>query len=395
MQPFVIAENGAKHKLYAALDGPVHRAQLPSGPDIWLVTGYDAVRQLLAHPDAVRDRFGGGPYSERLPAELRDALFHSMLHVDPPDHTRLRKLVAGAFTRRTVEALEPRIEAFTDALLDGFEGRDVVDLLTDFAYPLPIRVIGMMLGVPEQDQHQFQSWTPQLISPSTVGYDAFAAAAAEFLAFARALIAAKRATPGPDLLSALIAARDGEDKLSENELTSMAHVLVIAGYETTANLIANGTLALLEHPDQLARLQADPTGWPTAVEELLRYDGPVQSTLTYYTRSDVELDGETIPAGSVVFASLLAANRDPAKFAHADQLDVRRSPAHMGFGHGIHYCLGAPLARLETQIALRRLFERFPHLSLADADLTRAPAVIINALTTLAVRPGPPADTEG
>jgi cytochrome P450 len=386
-QPFVITEDGGRHAVYAGLDGPVQQAQLPTGQEIYLVTGYDEVRQVLTHPDIGRGGIDRVPFADRLPTQLRDGLYRGMLNADPPDHTRLRKLVTAAFTRRTVEGLEPQIHAFTAALLDELAGKETVDLLTGFAYPLPIRVIGTMLGVPESDQDKFQAWTPQLVAPFVVGYDAFAAAAAEFLEFIRGLIAAKRSAPGDDLLSGLIAARDGADQLSEEELTSTAYVLVVAGYETTANLIANGTVALLDHPDQLAALQADPDLWPSAVEELIRYDGPVQASLGYYAQADVELSGEKIPAGSVVFAGLLAANRDPAKFPDADELDVRRKAAHVGFGHGIHHCLGAPLARLEARIALHSLFTRYPDLARADEGLTRYPGVVINGLDTLAVHP--------
>jgi cytochrome P450 len=310
-----------------------------------------------------------------------------MLNSDPPDHTRLRRLVATAFTMRRVELMRPRIVEITDELLAGLAGREQVDLVDDFAFPLPVTVICELLGVPYADREDFRTWSTVLLSAGEI--DAVVAAGKNMAAYLHELIAAKRADPVDDMLSALIQARDDGDRLDEAELVSMAFLLLVAGHETTVNLIANGTLALLQHPDQRAALRADPALLPGAIEEFLRYDGPISHATIRYTTEPVEIGGVTIPGGEFVVIALGSANRDDDRFADADRLDVTRpAGGHLAFGHGIHFCVGAPLARLEGQIAIGRLFDRFPDLALAvDANELRwRHSTLLRGLESLPVR---------
>jgi len=391
--PFTATADGDRHTAYQALtaDGPVRRVVLPSGVPGWLVTGYAEVRQVLTDPRLVRTGPRGAPFADDLPPGINAALQTHMLGVDPPDHTRLRRLVGGVFTRRRIEAMAPRIQQITDELLDAMADCYRVDLIDALAYPLPMTVICDLLGVPPGARPQFRTWSGALVTGVLAGREAFLDASTEMVAFLRRLVAQKRRHPADDLLSGLVAARDGGDRLSEDELTSMAFLLLVAGHETTVNLIANGVSALLRRPAQLALLRAEPQRLSAAVEELLRHDGPVQVTLPLVTTVPVEIGGVTIAAGEIVVPGLLAANRDPARFPEPDRLDLDRvDPGHAGhlaFGHGVHHCLGAPLARLEARIALGTLFDRFPRLRLAvpAEELVRAPGFLMNGYTALPV----------
>lgn len=292
-----------------------------------------------------------------------------MLDSDPPRHTRLRRLVARAFTARRVESLRPRVQQITDELLDAMAARPDrrADLIAAFAAPLPMTVICELLGVPGLDRQRFRSWSGEIVAPLN-GVGADPRAVEEMTAYLLELVAAKAEDPGEDLLSALIRTRDEDGgRLSPDELIGMAFLLLVAGHETTVNLIGNGVRALLAHPDQLAALRADPDALiDGAVEEMLRYDGPVQHATYRFAATDLELGGVSIEAGSSVLVALAAADRDPARFAHPgpDVFDIRRTgPGHLAFGHGIHFCLGAPLARMEARIAVRALLDRFPDLA--------------------------------
>ncbi len=382
---------GQRRDRYAALGaaGPVHRLRLPNGVPVWLITSHAETKRLLTDPRIVKVGPEQAPYAHRLPPDVARGIYHHLLYASPPEHTRLRRLVAKAFTRGRVDGLAPRIEETTHRLLDEVAGADVVDLIPALAYPLPITVISFLLGIPRDAQADFRAWTAPLIAPEVAGYDTYAASARTLLTFLRQLIAVKRREPGEDLLSDLVAVRDGEERLTEDELTSMLLLLVVAGHDTTVNLIANGVLALLRHEDQRALLAADPDRLANAIEELLRYDAPVHNTVPARATEPVEVAGTTIEPGDVVVFSLLAANRDPDQFGEPGQLDLSRDcGTHTAFGHGIHYCLGAPLARLEARIALGALLDRFPRLSLAvPADtLTRKPSMTMNGLTALPVR---------
>jgi cytochrome P450 len=292
------------------------------------------------------------------------SLSHHMLNTDPPEHSRLRRLVNRAFTPRAVERLRPRAEQICADLLAGMAGRAEVDLLEAFAVPLPIRMICELLGVPAADRADFRGWSNTLVS--ALPADAQAGPYAAMSAYLHELIRAKRAAPTDDMLSALAAVTDGGDRLTEDELVAMAFLLLAAGHETTVNLIGNGMLALLGHPDQLAALRADRSRLPAAIEEFLRYDGPVNQATLRFTAAPVELGGARIPAGAQVFALMGAANRDGEIFTEPDRWDPHRDgPKHLAFGQGVHYCLGAQLAKMEAKVAITTLVEQLPDLTLA------------------------------
>jgi cytochrome P450 len=394
--PFTATSVDGRHAALADLaeQGPVHHLMLPTGVAAWVITGYAEARAALADPRFTKGGPRNAPYVDELEATTQAGLNHHMLTADPPTHTRLRRLVSMAFTRRQVERLAPRIEALTAGLLEDVAGRladtGEVDLLATFAHPLPMTVVCDLLGVPEEGRAEVREWIGPLLVGGVGPFEEYAAAARKMLAYMRELIALKRREPAEDLLTALIEARDGADRLTEDELTSMAQLLFIAGHDTTVGLIVNGVLALLTNPAQLAWVRQDPARWPAAVEELLRFDGPVQVPIPMAATEPVTIAGQTIPAGDHVIVSLLAANRDRRRFPDPDRLDLSRADGnHLAFGHGIHFCLGAPLARLEGRIALRALFDRFPTVELADVDsLTRWPTLLFNRLTALPVRLG-------
>jgi len=363
---------------------PVAQVIMPGGTPAWLVTGYTQARAALTDPRLVKLPKGWRPPPDSLLASLD---LH-MLNLDPPDHERLRKLVNKAFTARRVEELRPRIAAIAAGLLDDMSTRREVDLLASFAFPLPITVICELLGVPVADRDQFRAWSATIVT-DTVAPEVFQDHATAMTGYFRRLMAARRREPADDLLSALISARDEGDRLSENELLSMAFLLLVAGHETTVNLIASGTLALLLNPGELARLRADPSLLGGAVEELLRYVNPVNNATFRFAGEPLEIDGVAIGAGEVVLVSLSGANRDPSRYADPDRLDLGRdSGGHVAFGHGIHYCLGAPLARLEAEIAFGALLDRFGEITLAvpPGELRWRPSTLIHGLETLPVR---------
>jgi len=364
---------------------PVRRVLLPSGVTVWLVTRYEDARQALSDPrlsKAIHWGEGADP--------IAAATSRHMLSADPPDHTRLRRLVSGAFTTRRIEALRPRIEEITDELLAAMTGRDRVDLIDAFAFPLPIQVICELLGVPAADRDSFRAWTTVIVGGTQTRdqqHDAMRAMAS----YIRDLIAERRTHGGADLLSGLVEVRDAGDRLSSDELSSMVFLLLIAGHETTVNLIGNGVHLLLAQRDRWDRLRADPALLPGAIEEFLRFEGPVETSTYRFATEDLELGGSAIGAGEPVLVSLLAADRDESRFPDHDELRFDRTQnPHLAFGHGIHYCLGAPLARLEAQVAFGKLLARFPELKLAvPADrLTWRPGYLIRGLHDLPVRPG-------
>ena len=288
-----------------------------------------------------------------------------MLAADPPDHTRLRRLVTKVFTPGAVAPLRPRIERIADELLDAMAGRDEVDLLREYAYPLPIRVICELLGIPYRDRDEFIAWSHTMVSLTTP--DEIGAASMRMAEYLGRLVELKRAEPAGDLLSELVRVSDGGAGFTRAELISTVLVLLTGGFETTVNLIGGGMRALLTHPDQLALLRADRTLLPRAIEELLRYETPNNLSSPRYTTEPVELGGVTIPAGEFVMVSWLAANRDGSRFPDPGRLDITRpAGGHLAFGHGVHYCVGAPLARLEGEIAFGRLLDRFAHIEPAD-----------------------------
>jgi cytochrome P450 len=370
-------------------EGPVTRVSLPDGGHYWLVTRYAEVRAALADPRLCKNWMSKLKPPGWEPADPAGAFLNmNLLNMDPPDHTRLRRLVVKAFTPRRVAGLRPRVEEITASLLDEMAGRDEVDLIEAFAFPLPVTVICELLGIPAADRERFRVWSNAVVS-SVASQEEVFAAGAEMYQYFTELTARKRRQPGDDLVSALIAARDAGDSLDERELISMLFLLLVAGHETTTNLIASGTLALLADPAELARLRGDSSLLPAAVEELLRYANPLNHATDRFTVEPMEIGGVTIPARDWVLCVTSSANRDPSRFADPDRLDVGRDASgHLAFGHGIHYCLGAPLARLEGVVAFGALLSRFPGLSLAvpESSLRWRPSSLIHGLEALPVR---------
>jgi cytochrome P450 len=359
---------------YARLraEAPVSRVKLPDGQTVWLVTRYEDAVTVLKDPRFGNDRekIMTPEQAARLPwtPSVVKRLSRMMLNLDAPDHTRLRALVHKAFTPGLVANMLERIQALTDELLDAVQGRGRMDLIRDYALPLPSTIIAEMLGVPIHDRHRFHRWSNALVSASgsTWGMLMMLPAMWAFLHYIRKLVKSRQADPRDDLVSALVHARDANDRLSEDELLAMIFLLLLAGHETTLNLIGNGVLALLEHPAELDRLRESPDLIKPAVEELMRYDSPVQMASERYAREAVTIAGVTIERGETVQAMLGSANRDDRQFDRPDDLDITREPnRHLSFGLGVHYCVGAPLARLEGQIAINTLLRRFPELKLA------------------------------
>ncbi|MBB5869697.1 cytochrome P450 [Allocatelliglobosispora scoriae] len=370
--------------------GPVHRFDLMPGTDGWLITGYDDARRALTDPRLsktamINGRLGGGVF----PAEIQRAISLHMLNADPPDHTRLRRLVSAAFTARRMEGLRPRVQEITDALIADLAGRETADIIDDFAFPLPFTVICELIGVPQVDRDNFRAWSNTLVGGATDPEQAFHAITS-MTSYVRGLVELKRSEPDDALLSAMIDVTDSGDRLSEDELTSLVFLLLVAGHETTVNLIGNAMFLLLSRPDDAAALRADESLLPAAVEEFLRYESPVKTTTYRMTTEPVTVGDVTIPADAIVIVSLLSANHDSGTFADAEVFDPARVDAqqHIAFGYGIHYCLGAPLARLEGQIAVGSLLRAFPALAPAEPldELTWRPGILLRGLNHLPVR---------
>ncbi len=360
--------------LYADVreEAPVRQVVLADGRPAWIVTGYAEGRQALLDPRLLKgiDRAMAIRPEIVAPGFAHPLFGRHMLASDGADHSRQRRLVSGAFSTARMAAMRPRVQAIVDGLLDDLErtaADEPVDLVARFTLPLPITVIFELLGVPFEDRGRLRDWFEGVFANpvSPASGDAGRAAADAAYAYLGDLIAAKRSAPGDDLLSAM-AASVADDRLDEEELLSTAWLLIVAGHDTTVNLVGNGLVALFRHPDQLARLRGDLSLVPSAVEEFLRYDGPVQHTTFRMTSEPVTIGGVDIPAHEQVLVVAAAANRDPGRFAEPDRLDVGRADNHhIAFGHGIHFCLGAPLARLEGDVAFTSLLSRFPGLRAA------------------------------
>ncbi|WP_327170669.1 cytochrome P450 [Streptomyces sp. NBC_00464] len=373
---------------YAAMRSACPVQAVPSGSGgrlSYLVTGYAEAREALADARLSKDTsaFFAGKESKR---RLHPAVAHNMLSSDPPEHTRLRKLVTRAFTTGAVAELRPFIARVTDDLLDQWPVGEPFDFVTGLAVPLPVIVICELLGVPEEDRPDIRRWSGELFAAGQPGViDAASHSMADYMTY---LIAAKRRHPGSSLLDHLISARDGDDRLNEEELVSLAVLLLVAGHETTSNFLGNAALSLLQHPAELDRLRQNPDDIPAALDELLRFDSPVSTATFRYTTEAVTLGGTDIPTGAPILVALGAANRDPERFPSPDQLDANRDAAgHLAFGHGIHRCVGAPLAKAEAEIALRAVLTRFPGLRLAvpPDQLQWRHARLVRGLTSLPV----------
>jgi cytochrome P450 len=368
---------------------PVAQVTMPDGKTAWLATGYAEVRQVLVDQRFSR-RAASGPNAPSTSLRIADES-DQLISMDPPEHTRLRRLVARAFTARRVEELRPRVAKLVDELLDKMEALPrPVDLVEHFSLPLPVRVICELLGVPAADRHTFHAWSDTLMSDWRHDPKEFKAALDDLGDYFRRLIAAKRAEPADDLMTALIAARDEQDKLSERELVMMSLGLLLAGHESTANQINIFLLTLLHYPDELARLKADPDAIATAVEELMRFAQIVTggTNVPRVTTEEVELGGVTLPAGAVVLPALSAANRDPAVFEAPDRLDLSRAEnPHLSFGAGVHHCLGAQLARMELREALGGLLRRIPDVRVAvpESELRFKMGMVVRSLEALPI----------
>ncbi len=356
------------------------------GLPMWLMTGYDDVRAALADPRLGQDaRRAREIQQRRVGGSKIGADIVHMLNSDPPDHTRLRQLIHGAFTPGRVKAMRPMVERIAGRLLDGLAERERADFVLDFALPLPMTVICELLGFPHGDRDLFRHWSTDILTDS--GPENFARATQELVEYFEAQIADRRARPTDDLLSGLVEA-SGDGRLSEREVVAMVYLLLIGGHETTVNLLGTSLLALLKNPDQLADLHANPDILPTAVDEFLRYEAPVCMATIRFTAQPVDVRGVTIPEGELVMLSLGAANRDPKRFPEPDRLLVRRGdPGHLAFGYGIHRCLGAFLGRLEAEVALGGLISRFPHIELAadEASLPWRDTIMLRGLESLPV----------
>lgn len=384
---------------WAALrdEAPVIPIVLPGLGAAWLLTRYDDVEAGLKDDRLSKDPAAvgrGSPFAAQLGRITRmtplRAFDRNMLDLDPPDHTRLRRLVTRAFTPRRVAELEGWVDALAERLLDEAVGRGAFDLVSAYALPIPVTVICRLLGVPDQDHAKIHAWSERMVSLTPTASALLAIPSLfGFVRYLRRLIAAKRREPDGALISALVHAGDDGDALTEDETLAMIVLLLIAGHETTVNLIANGTLALLEHPDALARLRADPELLDSAVEELLRFYPPVDVATERYAREDIALGGVTVPRGSLVYLAIGSANRDPRRFTAPDTLDLARPDnRHLSFGNGRHFCVGASLARLEGRIALRRLIA-LPELRLADAGPPQwKPSLNLRGLRALTVVTG-------
>ncbi|MEU8484792.1 cytochrome P450 [Streptomyces sp. NPDC048641] len=373
--------------VYAALraKGPVHRVLVPESGEAWLVVTRDAARAALTDPRLSNDI--------RHSASWRDdgghAIGRNMLQTDPPQHTRLRRLVAGHFTPGRITALRPRIADIATDLLAELPHQGVADLVSAYALPLPVTVICDLLGIPASDRAAFHAWSNALVMPTSP--EQAVTAAGELTLYLGELIERKRRTPDAGLLGVLVAGAAGDAPLATDELLGMAFLLLVAGHETTVNLISGTLHALLSHPAQLDLLRAEPELTGAAIEESLRYNSPVHASAFRFAAEPLDIAGTHIPAGDAVLVSLAAASRDPLHFPDPDRFDLRRAPnSHLGFGHGLHHCLGAPLARAEAAIALRLLLRDRPALEFATdpATLTWRTSTLLRGLTELPLHVG-------
>jgi cytochrome P450 len=391
LSPRVLQDPYPEYRSLLSRD-PVHYSKLARG---WVLTRYEDVSLTLRDPrfSAVRSLAFGGPEG---PMPVDDfgsyfgALSRTILFRDPPDHTRLRTLVSKAFTPRSVELLRPRIQEIVDGIFEQAQASGRMDVIHDLANPLPVIVIAEMLGIPAEDRDRFKVWSDILAEGLEPVFDREILqrsnqAAEEVLEYFRTIVQQRRAEPREDLVSRLVAASEAGDRLDEAEMLAFCLLLLIAGNETTTNLIGNGLLALLRNPKQLRRLCDDPSLTESAVEELLRYDSPVQLT-SRIVLEEMEIGGKRIEKNAEVLTLIGAANRDPAQFTGPDALDIgRQDNRHLSFGLGTHYCLGAPLARAEAQIVFRRIAERLPNVSL-NGPAVRRKTITLRGLESLPVR---------
>nr|WP_235945768.1 cytochrome P450 [Saccharibacillus alkalitolerans] len=368
------------YPVYARMreEEPIAKLMFPDGQFGWMITRYEDAVDVLKDNRFIKDMtkiFGNG---------YQSIFTSNMLFSDPPDHRRLRGLVQQGFTPKLVESMREHIQQIADGLLDAVEGRSEMSLIDDFAFPLPIIVISEILGVPIEDQDKFRVWSNSIIgaSNSEEGPQVYQHMQ-EFTAYLGQWFEKVRQEPGDDLISQLIMAEEAGEKLSEQEIYGVVALLIIAGHETTVNLIGNGMISLLQHPDQLRKLQEDPSLVKGAIEEMLRYNGPVEFSTSRWAGEDLEFRGHQMKRGDLVVVALDSADRDGEQFADPDLFDITRERSrHLAFGHGIHMCLGAPLARLEGEIAVNTLLRRFPNIRLREdaGELEWRPGMIVRGV---------------
>ncbi|MET7289316.1 cytochrome P450 [Streptomyces sp. NPDC005573] len=384
------------HPLYEHLrdHAPVSRLTPPHGVDAYLITRFEDAKAALADPRISKDMYAAIDAYRSIFGDSSIALDDNMLFADPPKHTRLRRIVSKAFVPRRIEALRPRVQEITDTLLDRCSTEEPVDLLSAFAFPLPLQVICELIGVPEEERQEVQQWCSVVARTgfSKKDKDRLAEAETTLREYFEILIARKRKAPEDDLLSVLIQTSDEQESLNDGELLSTLWVLLFAGHKTTAYLIGNAVYTLLTHPEQLKQVVESPDLIPNAVEEIIRFEGSVENATFRHALEDITIAGTLIPKGSLVQIAVTSANRDADAFENPDVFDITRQgvqSSHLGFGTGPHYCLGAPLARMEMQIALASLFRRFPGLSLAfppaEAKWLTVPFPAFRGLTELPI----------
>lgn len=386
------------YQVYAAMRATspvVHATGLDATFPIWFVTGAAEVEQVLT--DSRRFARDPARVSPQLAADfqtpdprIRAITDNHMLNYDGDNHRRLRTLVSKAFTPRVIETMRPRVVAIAESLIDAVAGQGRMELIDEYAFPLPITVIAELLGVPTNKQQEFREWSDAFVRPAMT-LEEQQQAEGQLRAFAmymQELVAERRQSPRDDLISRLILVEEQGDKLNESELFSMIALLIVAGHETTVSLIGNAAMVLLQHPDTMAELRANPALIPGAVEELLRYQSPVDRALIRFVVEDTTLGDQQLRHGDFVIAVLGSANRDSARFGNADELDIHRAPnQHLAFGKGMHYCLGAPLARLEAAVAIEVLLRRCPdlHMDIEQNELRWRPVPLFRSLTRLPV----------
>lgn len=364
---------------------PVYKTRFPDGQQGWLITGYTQAVEALKEPRFIKDfskLYGGS-------MDGMSVFTQNMLFSDPPDHRRLRGLAQKAFTPRVIEGMKERIEEITDQLLDEMEQKEKINLIDDFAFPLPIIVICEILGVPSEDRDKFRIWSNSLIEGSSgePGVSIYQHMN-DFIRYLGEWFSETRQEPKDDLISKLIAAEEAGDRLTEKELYGLVTLLIIAGHETTVNLIGNSFLNLLKHPEQKELLRRNPELIEGAIEESLRFDGPVEFSTSRWANEDFHFSGKNIKRGELVVVALNSANRDPEKFDDPEIFDISREKSpHLAFGTGIHHCLGAPLARLEGKIAIGKLLQRFPNLRLRipESELVWRPGMIVRGVKEIPV----------
>ncbi|MFE6074162.1 cytochrome P450 [Paenibacillus sp. NPDC057886] len=363
---------------------PIYRVLFPHGDFGWIISRYEDAVEVL------KDNRFSKDVVKRYGPDQQNIFVHNMLFSDPPDHRRLRGLVQKAFTPRLIEGMRSHIQDIADDLLDNLNSQDKMNLIDEFAFPLPIIVISEILGVPLEDQDKFRLWSNSIIdATSAENSEVFEKHAQEFIDYLNDWFAKVREQPGDDLISQLVVAEESGEQLSEKELLGVVALLIIAGHETTVNLIGNGVLALLEHPEQRDLLIKQPELIHNAVEEMLRYNGPVEFSTSRWASEDIEFHGHHIAEGELVIVALDSANRDEEKFKDADVFDItREKSAHLAFGKGIHLCLGAPLARLEGEIAINTLLRRFPDMQLQTDvnELEWRPGMIVRGVKEIPVQ---------